>query len=516
MKNYLIITIGTRDVQIQKAAVEPNDFEIEIEIRREVPFRFVRHRHQPDTRVAAKTSDDFPDFYTLNPRADGRMILKGENWDLFRPILDVPLIRPALEYLKSQSVSIDIIMLVFTDQQQAFDEGRVKKASYIAGDTVFFADIIERFIREDSYFNQTAIDPFGRYESVADMAVQYDEFRKIKKDLISDDEVGKVYLFAQGGIDQINQALTLRLIELFEGRVVYLQNAEGHQVQELDFPRRFMNVLNEQKVHKHLADYDFGYIDKALYQDKLVCHLAQYASRRLNLQHNQVKVNTDVLLKDSRVEPLWAILNQPINTDQQKLEDLYLSVKISSHQRKYADLLWRLFTLGENLFKVSIEAVLGPVDKYRMKPVQLRATNNRNADWESCLSRIDSSLIVELSATKNYKGYPVSVDNPNRWAYQALHKILTAKGFIPHRPDQVARYTIVGNAIEELATSRNDIAHKLGSVSLNEINQVLAKYRSEYMLQTLLTDLDQIFNITGFGIYDTIRDEIRQLLDQTA
>lgn len=481
MKNYLVITIGTRDVQIRKETLELNNFEIEIEIRREVPFRFVRHTQQPDTRIAAKPTDDFPDFYTINPRADGEIILKERNWYLFRPIIDIPLIRPAIEHLKNKSVSIDIIMLVFTDQLRAFEEGRIKKKSYTAGDTVFFAEIIERFLREDSYFDQTRIDPFGRYNSVADMAVQYDEFRKIKDDLISDDEVGNVYLFAQGGIDQINHALTLRLIETFEGRVIYLQNADGQEVQELDFPRRFVDTLASKKIGKHLDDYDFDAITEELHSNKSVFEKANYAALRLNLQYND--------------------LHQEIS-EQEKMADLYLAMKIRFlKQRKYNEFLWRAHTLNEVLFKIPVENIIGPLGQYFSSAL---GKNDVNEPFERKLNETHPDLIAYLKKKK------VAYNNPNRWAYKSIYIFLCNNGII--NDTRMGLRKRVGDRLELLAKKRNSAQHGLGSITLNEIEEILGGQKREYKSDQLFADLDQIFNITNFGIYDTIRDEILNFL----
>ncbi|MEZ0542922.1 hypothetical protein [Fibrella arboris] len=449
MKNYFVITLGTREIQLFKSAIEPNGFEVITEIRKETPFTYVQPIGQPTLRISARGSDDFPDFFTISPRIDGEIILK--KWPLFRPILDYPLIRPALEYLKTKSIGIDIIMLVFTDQEQAFIDGRVKKRSYINNDTVYFADMIERFVREDTYFNEAYIDHFGRYESVADMAIQYTEFGKIKDELISDDEVSKVYLFPQGGIDQINQALTLRLIETFEGRVVYLQNAEGKEVQELDFPRRFVNVLQKQKLLKHLADYDFGYIDKTLYQDKLVCHLAQYAVRRLSLQHNQLKANVDILLKEDKVKNLWAEFSKNLTTDEAKLSDLYLSAKISCKQGRYNEFLWKAFTLNESLFKIKAESLIGSTDSCRV--IGLGHSDN-NQLWLDKLNQTDSRLVPYLQQ------HGIGLSNPYRKAYVGIVACLSPA------TDSLTLLTRVADKLESLASKRHGLAHKLGTTSL--------------------------------------------------
>lgn len=481
MKNYLVITLGTREVQILKSAIEANGFEVVTEIRKETVFTYVQPVDQPALRISARPNEDFPGFYTISPRPDGMVIMDGENWALFRPILDFPLIRPALEHLKAKAVPIDIIMLVFTDQAQAFAEGRVKKRSYTNGDTVFFADMVERFIREDSYFDATEVDPFGRYEAVADMAVQYEEFSKIKDDLISDDEVGKVYLFPQGGIDQINQALTLRLIETFEGRVVYLQNADGQAVQELDFPRRFVDTLASKKIEKHLDDYDFDAITKDLHSDMRIFERANYATLRLNLQYND--------------------LGQKIS-EQDKIADLYLAMKIRFlKQRKFNEFIWRAHTLNEVLFKIPVESAIGSLGQYFSSAF---GKNDVNEPFERKLNETHPDLIPYLKKKK------IALNNPNRWAYKSIY-IFLCNNIIFNDPKMGLRKR-VGDKLELIAKKRNEAQHGLGSITSGEIEEALGGQKGDYSSGQLFADLDQIFSITNFGIFDTIHDEIKNLL----
>lgn len=485
MKNYLVITLGTREIQLVKSAIEPSGFEIIIEIRKETPFTYVQPIGKPDLRISARRSDDFPDFFTISPRKDG-LIIK-DNWTLFRPILDWPLIYPALAYLKEQGVRLDIIMLIYTDQEAAFAADRVKKKAYIDNDTVFFADIVENLIREDDYFNTADVDVFGRFDSVADMGAQYDEFRKIEDDLISNEEVGKVYLFPQGGIDQINQALTLRLIEAFEGRVIYLQNSEDQSIKELDFPARFVDVLNLKKIEKHLEDYDFGLIVSEMLtvhpnRDQIF-EKADYASKRLNLQYADIALNLP---------------------ETEKLKDLYLAMKIRFlKQRKYNEFLWRAHTLNENLFKVPVEAVLGPLREFYNGDL---GKKDINFQWEEKLNDTHPQLLTYLKKKK------ISVTNPNRWAYKSIYIFMCNNGLLTDELMDIRKR--VGDKLELLAKKRNDNQHNLDSIRLDEIKNILGGAKADYSEQDLFDHLNIIFNITGFGIYDTIGDEIKNLISQ--
>ena len=133
-------------------------------------------------------------------------------------------------------------------------------------------------------------------------------------------------------------------VHIARSRVVYLQNAEGHQVQELNFPAQFVNTLAEKAIVKHLEDLDFDAITATMHTNPALFSRANYATKRLNLQYDSIN---EVII------------------EQEKVVDLYLAMKIRFlKQRKYNEFLWRAHTLNEILFKMPIEQLMGPVKKY--------------------------------------------------------------------------------------------------------------------------------------------------------
>lgn len=491
-KNYLIITLGTREIQVVKSAIEPNGFEVITEIKKETLFTYVQPVGQPELRISARRSDDFPDFYTISPRLDGNKI--NDNFSLFRPILDWPLIRPALAHLKENGVQLDIIMLIYTDQEEALAAGRVKKKSYIDNDTVFFADLIENLIREDSYFDTAKIDPFGRSESVADIGVQYEEFRKIKDYLISDDDVDKVYLFPQGGIDQINQALTLRLIETFEGRVVYLQSAEGHTVQELNFPALFVRNLIRGKAEPALKRYEFSTLE-TLVDDPTLKYLAHLGVVMQSLDVSRVKsAFADLFLTGFESITLQESYNR-INSqseDLTKQELLFLNALTQLESGNYNEATWRLRTLGEIL--------LAPNAKEYLSLTNLSNSNEFTAGILSNTNLMShfTKKVVQTNGKWQANAYALRIIFDFRYGKNK-----------PQPLDKVARL------LETVGDIRNDLVHSAKPVSKSDLDNALAQRNQT--LESVDTNLRAYFRSIGIvinnkGIYDTIRDEIRSLL----
>lgn len=500
MKNILVITLGTREVQFVKAQIEglTNQFNL---VSQDRSTTLIPHSAEVGS-FNVFWNKDFPDVYTFSPRLAGLIV--REHYSFFRPIVDLPLIRPVLENLKAKAVQIDLIMLVYTDQQKGFDNQQVKAYNY-NNDTLYFADIIQRYIKEDDYFNQTEFDEFVIQEEVTNVDFQYDFFEKQNKDLFlyKETEIEHVYLLPQGGIDQINQALTLKLIVHFKEKVIQFQNAEGlagSSVYERKFPENFLNELNKPKIQKHLDFYDFGMIDEKIHSNRSVYSLAHYATKRLNLEYNLIvsKLKTTTGLD----------LPIPKSDDYEKLKDLYFATKIYKKQKKYGDFLWRMFTIGENLFKIQIE------QKYTInfKQVFRTAPNLSKAEKRKKIKENYQNLLKQLGTNGNLlnylnsspHSYHLTLDQPARWDYFFIYLFL----FKPQNDDYALQKRVF-EKIETLTKKRNELAHDLKSVSAKDINEVLDK---NYGIEGLLRDLDQILQIQNFGIYDQIKTEIEKLL----
>lgn len=487
MKNYLVITLGTREIQIPVNKIEENNFEIIEEKGEKFSMYFLQNKEINNLLIEIKQpTKEFPDYITINsPRKDGGII--ASNFNKFQSIIDYPIVRPAIEFLKNKNINLDVIMLVFTDQEEEYLAGRVAEY-HKNNDSLFFAEVLEKLLKSDIYFQNTEIDLFVVNKNVYDLAFQYDDFKRINDYLLYPEEVKQVFLYPQGGIDQINQSLVLRLIETFKGKVKQLQKAEGADFKELDFPAKFLGSLNKQKIIKHLADYDFGAITVG---SKTITCLAQYANKRLNLDYVALKAYSNIF---KQIQYKNEVLDFPIDNNE-KLKDLYLSAKIYYRQGKLKDFLWRIFTVFENYTKVPIEKQFGDTDWLRKKEFE----------WKEYLKKIDANLIEHLQNTEitigNYK-QKLDFSYPNRHTFWHIYFYLNIS-----KNETLERKLY--QKTERLSDERNKIAHSLDTITEKELNEALGK---DYDCSMLLSDLDQIFNIQGFGIYDTIKKEIEALL----
>ncbi len=489
MKNYLIITIGTRDVQLRKDLLETLPG-WNLEPRKKGTFEVVAIS-KGGVEIEANYNKDFPDYYTCSPRLAGRLI--ANNIELFKEVLDFPLIKPVLDDLWAKSTDITNVLLIYTDQQTGYEKKAVKANNY-NNDTLYFKEIIQTILSKHPLLTKVDFDDYVIWEQVANIDYQYDHFAEAHKDLLlgNPEQVRQIHLLPQGGIDQINQAITLQLIQAFKHKVKLLQKAEGVEVQELKFTSKFLNDLNKQKVLKHLEDYDFGMIDKNLHSNKEVFYLAQYANKRLGLKNNQNKTHIDLLQKDNEYEYLDSEF-----TDKAKLKDLYISSKISLKHQDFNEFLWKVYTLNENLFTVKVEEKIGNTSKY-FDPNY--GNNDENENWINKLNSIDTNLVSTLRKNK------VRLNNPSRKAFFILLPILFSSD------TKLEIYKNLSMYLEVLSKKRNELAHRLGSTDKNQIIQLLGK---GYSLEKLISDLDQLFDLqTPYGIYDQIKADIETLLDQ--
>lgn len=468
MKNYLVITLGTREIQLLKGKIDGSDFDLVDN------NSTLQHRHRPELKLSVRSSWEFPDYFTIIPRTDGETI--KNNYKVFEPLLDFPLIDPVLKHLKEKQIYI--ILLVYTDQENV----KEIKPENRNNDTVHFAEILTKFIRKDQGFSTTKIYHFGVFEKVTDIGFQYDDFAKINEDLPYSEHVETVYLFPQGGIDAINQALTLRLIEVFKSKLKQLQKAEHAEVREMDFPAKFINMLNKQAIRKHLNDYQFNFIDENLTSDTVILNLSKEATNRLQLKYDKVSINVE---------------------NEDKIKDLYIAAKIALlKQNNPVEFMWRLFTINELMFKTELEKILPNTRNYYDSNL---GKSDSNIKWENALNTIDNNIIPYLRKKK------VATNNPNRWAFRVICHYLHKNRLIVG--SHIEKRIFVSNLIESLSEIRNSSQHDLGSASIDTINEILNKKQLNYSIYNLIGDLDQIFDIQNFGIYDKIKAEIENWLD---
>ncbi|MBK8818384.1 MAG: hypothetical protein IPN49_04575, partial [Saprospiraceae bacterium] len=139
---------------------------------------------------------------------------------------------------------INNIVWVVTDQDDL---------KHSKGDTLYYSEIIEKYFRiQLQNAEQIRYNTIKVAQNVKDIDCQYIFFRNKISDILFDEGTisDQIYLFAQGGIDQINHALTLQLLQKYKSQVKIYQKAEDEVLKEVLFPHMFIKDLNRQKIIK--------------------------------------------------------------------------------------------------------------------------------------------------------------------------------------------------------------------------------------------------------------------------
>jgi hypothetical protein len=507
MKTYLIITIGTRDVQLRKDRIEASaDWEIVKNLNPKTGRETISDR-QNEVSLTVFSNDDFSDYFTFSPRAGGKII--DDNLIAFEPILELPLIMPVIDSLATKGKTIDSVMLIYTDQQTELDAKLIKPNHY-NNDTLFFKDIVTALLKKHSLLKNAVFDEYGIFEKVANIDHQYQHFAEAKKGLLlgNPEEIKEIILLPQGGIDQINHAITLQLIQAFKHKVRLLQKPEANEPIELRFTHQFLNDLNKQKIIKHLEDYDFDKASDLYLTDNWQKKLCQYANLRLSLSLDKAIEVTNSFSKVEKklmdnifFERLKVVSpkSSKIEKNNIKLKDLIIAFTILCHQKRYNDALIKLFTVFENLFKSQIETQLNLTKDLGDSFNPDLKSHELNQSWGSVLDSIDLFLIDSLTNKK------IWVNNPNRIAYFHIFLFLLEKERVSC-VFTIPQLLSIGQLIEDLAGKRNNIAHRLSSVSETEINKITSKYG--YSITSLISTLNLLVGEDQLGIFSEIRDKL--------
>lgn len=482
MKHAFIITIGTRDIQIHKE-------------NRSKLLSF-------DESLVTDQNNDDPDyFYFKSPRQAGEKLLSLYNQ--LKAFLAFPMIDEFMDHLQ-HNLECDLRqfagILVYTDQQDVAN-GASK------GDTLYFKDILVKHLIEKYPLCEDQIKSIPVKNAVADIDTQYANFSSQLIQLFTDpNAIDEIFLFPQGGIDQINQAITLQLIQLFRNKVRYFQKPRKQPVRELQFPVLFLTDLHKNVLKDHLDQYGFDRVDRDICPDKWVYHLCTYAAYRLSLRYEDARsefsksiscINDKKLKKAINQLGLQQFKNNSVSENRQKLVDLYISIKIKSFQKNYRGFLIDLFTLSENFEKQYIDEYTNQeTGSYYNKPIQFGEPNSK---WESFISQNFPPEVLN-----NLKSLSIDVTNPNWQTYKFLFKFLINNQKLPQHLTQ--HYHTIDCFFDKMRGLRNRVAHSLSHPQFSQIQGDI-KF-CNITIDDFFKIMDGVLDVSNYGDFDLIKNKI--------
>lgn len=423
----------------------------------------------------------------VSSRDDGEVILN--NFDLVKSIVHFPIIEPLLHFIRENQ--IEKFYLVSTNQEDPIHR---------KGDTINYGFIIKKYFTEKLNLKDEKFTIIEITKNVRDIDYQYNNFKKILPELLGEtggDTEIKLYLFAQGGIDQINHALTLQLLRKYKSNVHVYQKAEDEELKEIHFPQLFLKDLNREKIIKHLEDYDFGKAGELMIDDLESKKMAEYCVYRLSLNHQVI----DQLCLEDKYKFPWLGLSD-IEQKTIKLTDLVYAFKIDLHQGRYNDALTKLYTIYENVFKNTIDQIT-KTETNQFFDDSKKTQSDINENWEGFLKYHFGDNIKEKLKKKKKNLY---LNNPNARTYFYLCRIIVNDKSVYNLVFSEEEILKIDKILDNLRAMRNEINHTLGSTTYDDIIDNITKAKSNFA--EFIDLLHKFTGTNGFGIHDQVRSEL--------
>lgn len=500
--NLCIVTLGTRDLQLIKSKTT-------VRVQKEEKFdrHFVQLPLNDGLEVEVRYNKDFPDHYSLaSPRECGGIIAKmladpaaNDFWDVVQfPILD--------EFIQTYLINDSELITVYTDQNDGAPEHR-------KNDTLYFNELLTPYIKRRFPERNIGFREICFHQDVVNIDALYRKLNE-ENNLLSGfkpEDFEHIYLFMQGGIDQINMALTLRLIEQYRGKVRQIQKPERGNITERHFPALFLRRLNREKIIDRLNKYDFAaitdYLDsseKTLHGIARYVHLRGSRNHKTLIQENELASIVQTLIKkpENRIST-----SAKADLDFGKLGDLYLDAKIDLIiHRRIDDFATKIQTCCENYFRIKVNS----------------HTARRGICFEDFFEKglvVKSDELLEslkkysinLNGTKHIKhenSGNKTVNIPFITLYGIIYEQLEKTSAIKLNPQEKNRIKkfkeLVSNPKTGLIRLRNPLIHSTGNITESDLETILKEHNYNTEID-LFNELDQIFEVSNFGYLDDLK-----------
>jgi uncharacterized protein YutE (UPF0331/DUF86 family) len=334
----LIITLGTRDIQVQQEAVS-----------------ILLNPEHPDA-VGAMVLDEQGTKHNLVPRIAGAFL--ANHYQDYKDYISYPICKPALEYVKAHHPELNQIDVLFvaTDQPETVD------ARHRNNDTIEYAKLLCEHVLANEGWNSLEYVTVGK--NIFKLDAMYDEFNRrfaednpLKK--FTNKIYEKVYLFTQGGVDGLNNGLTLQAILHYKTKLILLGLPEGQQkVGKLNVPDQFQLMIQQQQAYELLNRYEYKGIAGLNTFPEYLTAIALYTYHRVNFDFEAAQKvleavsfpNTDEheRFRLTLLDQLKELQKHSVTA---KLKELYWNARLKFTQEAYADYLGRLYRIIEGRCK---------------------------------------------------------------------------------------------------------------------------------------------------------------------
>jgi hypothetical protein len=327
MKRALFITIGTRDIEIDKSKFK------EIIDPEEVKKVYRKNKAGIEQML---------------PRKAGQLIkskLQG-----FKKSLEFPIINPFLDHLrKNDFPDFDNVFLVATNQKE--EDAR----DFHDLDTIYFAEILKQILPD--IYKKQGKQKIGKIDilQVRENVVFIDNMFKYFNDLFkgrqfeSFNSLDEVHILNQGGIDAINYGLLINALYIFGDKVkLYNVNEKNKLCTPLDFGIQFGLEQEKLRIRTALNRYDYSYIKNSNIGGDL-SSWATYAEARLNFDFDTADKNLNnigIANRNKQIAEREDISKIKNNTES-LTQELFWNAWIKYQQESYVDFVQRFFRIVE-------------------------------------------------------------------------------------------------------------------------------------------------------------------------
>lgn len=431
-------------------------------------------------------------FQLISNRKGGKVLL--DQLETYKDKIVYPIIKPAVDYVLTQTGLINRIILVCTDQNSNDEIDDFFKNN----DTIETAKVLEKLLFDYYGSKIREIKKLPITRNLIYYDAMYDFFEeKFDSKMLRFGLNDNVYLFTQGGVDAVNTALLLKTIERYP-QVQQLNKPENSQTAfPLSFPAKFRNNLNKQQILHDLENYNYAAILTVDYSRKVIA-LAQYAYKRVSFDYDEASKQINYLLENDQTNrAFYTKLANEIRADTQSFyfrqKEAYLTAKIKYQQQAYSDFLVQMFSLAENILKPKVEEYLNGKIIYN--------EGDNHKEWNELLNT-KPELIDYLNQQK-IDGNQLIYSKPNRAVFKTIFNYAVQE----NQADLLNR---LYKDLDELTKLRNRVAHELVKVNKTDINNYLSTNNSN--IEQLLDIADEYFEVDAFDIYDEINEKIKSML----
>ncbi len=445
MKKILIATVGNRDLQLSS------------DLPKEFYDYFEKGSSDTGTNlIIKKTGGGFLE--------NSKVIL--ENYDSLKDRMSFPMVETYLEKLEEKP---DLIVLISTKQEPLDSQD----CHYVV---LFMQRWLEQRGHKVDYY-PLECSPVDFPELVNVFSMFYDGYRDCQ-----------LYVGNSGGTPDMRAASYAA--GFFRGIQFITIQARNKQVSMTNFSAQEKLVL-KHTVEKMLENFDYSGILELPINSKKVRNLSRYAIARLGFDFALARQMANSLgLSNLDIKQKLV----PKELEQEMLRSALIKFK----QKSYADYLWRLFTISENLLIPDVEHHLGG---------EVRFDPPKHSRWNELLKK--HSSLVDYLKLQVVDSSPLVFNKPNVYAYGHILGFFKKKG--EHTPHPLIE-NVKAN-FSSIRYLRNGIAHDYEGINENMIKQRLVATALPGGLATIDNFNAMLCEYSGIsvnenGVYDKVNELI--------